>query len=353
MLETQTNRATEVLEAAETLMTVFHGWDGSDAEHFTRSLEDAFTAACGVFCADGGIPATIRHMEDPALALAESWLLVLDGRGVDSNGRPLDAFFQLVNELDVAVERTRQQLIAPKRLEPVAELLEQFGDDPRRWDWVAVAYGTQDSRGKWSGPFYDRFGTVQVDLVKKEAKTPGSVVKDPEALTPAAKRASETSSHRAKMAEIGRLIKLRSGIEDTRMESATIESQLREGQYPDVIARGHGVSVDEVLRVAETIGIDPANREADQVYIPPDPRGDAAAAAAEGTSVVAAPDRIETDEPVVKTLTKIEGDDLLEFVLAMAANDEKLNAPEIAQELAKAGLQASLSEIGEILQGVQ
>jgi hypothetical protein len=131
-----------------------------------------------------------------------------------------------------------------ERLEPVSVLLEQGVSHAQ--------IGLQIYGRRGQGPFVQQNGDVDVALVEKEAREPGSVVPadwvPPWHLEALARRQAQLNEQLALL---------------DRMEAArhyddpcTVEEMLLQGAFVQQIERAKGVSRDDVLTTAKRLGID-------------------------------------------------------------------------------------------------
>jgi len=345
------------MDATDTMIRAHLHWQESDNAAFTLELEEAISAAVTVVLHGGDFPASVVPLLQPYVHFGEAWMEVLDGdgRGVDSDGLPVAAFWAAYESVKKAHQQIREAGARANTLEPVADLLEQFGKDSRRYEWVAKAYAVQQPDGSYVGPFLDEFGQVLTALIKQEAAEPGSVVPDSSVLTAAAQRQRRSDEGQKKLDSLRSKFQAMNDIEPE--DPSTIEELLKMRQYPDVIARSKRVTLEEVFTVAAELGITPGNREADMMVAQEDPVEDAYDAAAEGISgpvpPEVEPDELADPEPrTVQRLETISGDDLAEKILSLAADDAELDSVSAARQLGEAGYTASLDDITEALNGL-
>ncbi|MCP4782794.1 MAG: hypothetical protein GY903_01010 [Fuerstiella sp.] len=353
------NRTDQIMTATDTLIRAHQHWQDSDQPAFSSDLEEAISAAISVVMHGGDFPAECVRLVQPFVHFGEAWMEVLDGRGIDTDGLPVPAFWAAFEAVKAAHKQIREAGARANTLEPVADLLEQFGKDPRKYEWVAKAYAIQQSDGSYEGPFFDEFGQVLTVLIKKEAAEPGSVVPDSSVLTAAAQRQRSSDEGQKRLDSLRSKFRAMNDIEPE--DPATIEELLTMGQYPDVIARGKRCSLDNVFTEAARLGITPANREADLMVENVNPIEDAYDAAAEGTSGDKPAPELAEDRRVFvadvkpsapKKLETITGDDLAEKILSLAADDADLDSVSAARQLGEAGYTASLDDITEALNGL-
>lgn len=145
----------------------------------------------------------------------------------------------------------------------VASLLAEWKNQPNRYLWVARQFGEYDADADiWRGPFFNRAGVPLPNLIEKEAASAGSVLG--ENFQPSAQAVKNA---RIKAAALKQLANLQAGLFRPEggavPEKASVLDQLRDGQYPDVIARVSKVPIADVLRIAKENGITPTTRDED------------------------------------------------------------------------------------------
>lgn len=157
------------------------------------------------------------------------------------NGAPGPGFWAAMKEFAVARQRAEQPLL--ETLEPVSVLLQQG---------VTHAQIGQHIYGRRGvGPFLQPNGDVDVPLVEREAREPGSVI-PPNWVPPwhleAEARRRQSLSER---------LQLFSGMEVPQQydDPCTVEEMLQQGAFVQQVERAKGVSRDEVLEAAKRIGV--------------------------------------------------------------------------------------------------
>ena len=156
-------------------------------------------------------------------------------------------------------------------LKPVSYLLAEYGNDSRKYTYIAKEYAfTNRETGKPEGPFY-KDGSVQAQLIEKEAAQPGSVV--PAGWHPDDGRTEDVLSLVAVCRNAVATLRRHSEsmnskpVEEYR-DPLSIEDLLRQMQFPATIARIKGVSEEEVRAEAARLGIRPT--ESSDPYQPAD-----------------------------------------------------------------------------------
>lgn len=253
-----TSTVEPLVESVKHMDRAYAKWESSDSDEFPRYLWDAVNVVCTMVTT--GFPRNddLISLFQSCMTLANEWQKVLAGE-IHRDGKPLDSFF-------TAMRGVREQLDAAENpadlaVRRVADLLKEYGTSPLRWTWVAREFGEYDAdTDRWSGVFFGRAGQVLQHKIEEEARNPGSVL--PEDFTPPS---IQKRRELAKAEAAARLAQLQAGLsrDEPKEDPETIESLLKEGQYPDVVARVKKVSLDEVLKVATTLGITVRNREMD------------------------------------------------------------------------------------------
>lgn len=260
------------------------------------------------------------------------------------------------------------------------DLYEQFEGDPRRDDYIARDFGRYKD-GEWIGPFHYR-GAVQTQWIQQEYQKSGSRLSDDHdqfredgtavvELAPIPVRLIRSLEEA--LAEEARNF----GDEDDRPlaeDPATIEDLLRQGQNPDVIAKVKRVTLEQVLHVAERIGVKPrfasenfgpANilSADDQIYSRSILSQDGPVGSQESKSREAAPSSSpsaeQQPEQSEKTseespessggLKAIDGADLDAALGEMVDRNPDTTTPEAMRELKRRGFTASGAAVGRRL----
>lgn len=243
------SRTKQILDSIDSLIHVHDAWEADDTAPVqpTAEFEAAIEYAIQT-CDFGDIPSQCRDLCLAVSRLAEEWRQYANGiagkRTPDH--RPVGAFWAAFR--NVVTCRSHAEPQAVKQPEPVSILLESKVS-PRQ-----IAFHIWGYRGK--GPFITAAGQVDEAKIREEAKEPGKHTKDwvhPEQLE--------------RQREQTRILQTRLGAITSREESdrptvekASVLEMLREGQYPDVIARVKRVPLQEVLAEANRNGITPAIR---------------------------------------------------------------------------------------------
>lgn len=246
-------RVKQILDSIDDLKNAHDAWE-NDTEapvYLTAPVELAADRA--VFtCESGDIPAQCRDLVTAMGRFAIEWGDYKNGIKRTPDHRPLGSFWAAYSAVVLARSHADEFII--KRSEPVFVLYEQKVTENQiaKQMWGAFNKAT----GKWEGPFVSPDGQVDCLKLREECKEPGKYTKDwihPE--------------QRERMAERKRLLahtlgtlQARENADTKTVEKATVVEMLKEGQYPDVIARVKGVALDYVMDEAKHAGITPAIR---------------------------------------------------------------------------------------------
>jgi hypothetical protein len=356
-----------LIDAVKTLDSKVAEWQDSPDDHLPESLEDAINTCCAVIC--GNVPSHLtQQLYNAGLFFAAAWQDVLNGN-VASNGEPGKQFWETLQVLRNQLIVIDEPPVVDQRT--VAEMLEDYDQDwPGRFEQIAKDFGRYNSdTGRWSGPFFNSHGGFLEHKVRQEAKEPGSVL-GPDWVHPTilAKREAATKQAEARLKQIqsGLFVEKKPTVDKT-----PIDQQLREGQYPDVIAKHSGVTIQQVLAIAKEHGIVPADRDADleamgKLDKSPDAKPDEriptpkAAEPKQGELIDDSPDFEDDefgdeylDDTAVITLTPIEGDELKDFIHGFAETFadavETISQIDVMSALTSAGYEAKPRAVGQVL----
>lgn len=244
----KTSRTDAILSATDTLIRVHDDWENDEKSPLqpSEAFETALIAAVET-AENGDTPMQCRELVTALSRLGFEWSEYADGK-MDRRRCPVGSFWAAFR----AVLNAREGATPParQRLEPVAELLAQGVT------YHQIAHHIYGHHGR--GPFLNRAGQPDVTLILQERDKPGSVIGD-DWVHPADAAAQKTASVEMKR----RLTAIKRRDEDrpeVTIDPATIEQLLREGQYPDVIARVKGTTLEAVLAEAQRLGIRPNER---------------------------------------------------------------------------------------------
>ncbi len=242
-------RVDEMLTAVREFLNEHDIWanDTRAPEQPSVAFENALRNAVTIVL-NGDIPARCQELWVQIGRLAEEWnQYAQDAR--DRKGRPLPRFWAAFTSMRDAFEKSLRS--APKRMEPVSALLAQ------RVSYEQIAFHIYGYRGK--GPFVTVAGQPDIAKIHQEAEKPGSVV-DPEWIHPLQMQMASDEIVRSEHTLAN--VRTAAGDETKRqnIDPASIEQLLREGQFPDVIAKVKAVSLSQVLAEAGRLGITPNER---------------------------------------------------------------------------------------------
>lgn len=231
-------RREQILGAVDRMFECHTKWcDDDEAPDLpTELLADAIDKAI-VVCGRGDIPADCRRLTAAMGAFATRWSLYKTGDETDGRDGPTRDCWRAFEE--VMSQRKGAVVRPPRVYESVKQLRDQGVSDAQ----IALIY---------KGLFHDGHGRIQSDLIDQEFAKPGSVVpKDwvhPDEL---ARVAEETA------ALDGQIAALRKLGEATVVDKASVEELLKEGAYPEQVARVKGLTIDDVLEIARRNEITP------------------------------------------------------------------------------------------------
>lgn len=231
-------RRDQILAAVDRMIDIHEKWvDDDEAPNLpTEAVADAIDHAV-VACARGDIPADCRRLTASMGAFAERWAAYKTGDETDGRDGPTRDCWRAFEE--VVVQRKGAVVRPPRVYESVRQLRDQKVSDAQ----IALIY---------KGLFHDSHGRVRSDLIDLEFATPGAIVpKDwihPDEL---ARVAEETA------ALDGQIATLRRHGEATVIDKASVEELLREGAFPEQVARVKGITLDDVLEIARRNEIRP------------------------------------------------------------------------------------------------
>lgn len=241
-------RVMEILLAVDELLRRMTRWmnDPYGGPIVPEDVRLAIRSAA-LTCDQGDIPGSCRDLAVIAIPRLNEEFRAYDQREYGKvrleNGAPGPSFWGAAKA--VAVARTVADPPRVERLEPVGVLLQQGVT----YDQIARhIYGR---RGE--GPFIQGSGSPDVALIQKEADEPGSVI--PEGWVPPWYQ--ETVERRQR--ELTSKLNAFDRLECARKydDPATIEELLREGAFVQQIERAKGVTREDVLTVAQRIGVSP------------------------------------------------------------------------------------------------
>jgi hypothetical protein len=246
-------RTQQILESVDNLLKVHDEWEADETAPVqpTAAFEDAIKLAIET-CDNGDIPAQCRDLCFAMNRLDLEWEYYETGVRRTPDHRPVSSFWGAFRNLVTCREHARPMEI--KQPEPVFLLLEQ--KVPTRQIAFNIWGHLDKSTGRYVGPFVTSANQVDEVKIREESKEPGKHTAGwvhPEQLERQRERQRELS-HR-----LGAVTR-REKTDSRTVEKASVLEMLKEGQYPDVIARVKGVPIDDVLAEAQRNSIVPTVR---------------------------------------------------------------------------------------------
>lgn len=312
-------RVSQILQSVDELLRRLNNWIGDP--HASPVLPDEVGVAirqAELVCAEGDIPQKCKElvtMTMPRVAAEFTAYEKKEFGKYQPDGQPGPMFWAAVKELQKSRMGAEPPVLSKR--ESVAALRRQKVSD------MQIASSIYGFRGE--GPFMLPDGTPDLDLLDKEEKEPGSVVKadwvPPWEQDAYDRRKKELAN---KLSVYDRL-QNGGGYEDPD----TIEELLRQGAFVQQIERAKNVTRARVLAVAKKIGVTPVDQPG---YAPT------------YDEIVEEPD---DDEPTDEAL---DVDAIREQAIEMfVKSEQKMSAPEIAQELTKKGYNTNARSISAFL----
>lgn len=237
----------QILRTVDALLKVHDEWERDPqspavpSERFERAMDLSIQV-----CGDGDVPADCRNLVAAMAKLGGQWVKYKNGLQTD-DFRPLPDFWEAFR----GVQSARQGSAA--RVKQTRESVALLRRDKLPDMQIAKMYGKYNfDLKKWEGVFFTDRGVPNSALIDKEEAEPGSVLTadyvhpdDAEAMA-----RSESDLERELQA-------LETATKGPDTDPATIEEMLREGAFPAQVARAKGVTVSDVLKVANELGITP------------------------------------------------------------------------------------------------
>lgn len=233
-----------IIEAVDNLTLIHDVWAAEDRKgrysdvlpgEFEHAAEELFDRT-----RMSDVPAPMRGLVKAIEGFEVEWGAYAAGNW-DREGVPKPQLWRSLRE--VFHQRTLAEELKPKMPESVKLLRAQKVPDHQIANHI---YGY-----KGVGPFLGPNGQILHDLIDQEAEKAHSVI--PEGWIP------EQEKDRLKMHHIqteNRLKTLEDLSRPATKPAETVEGLLREKQYPDVIAKLCNVTVEQVHKIAEVLGIE-------------------------------------------------------------------------------------------------
>ncbi len=339
--------AQTLLDAAKTVVAALDRWVEQEVDYLIEHpAGDAINAMCAL--AKSRFPAN----NDSAVIdlflkiheVARHWHRYVEDGVAEYDGMPTTEFWDSIRELTEQIKFAELPQRPP--LESVQELWRQLKDYPARAEQIAKMYGYTVA-GVWQGPFFDSRGRVVPHLVEKEALTPNSVL--PEDWVPPSEK--EKRDKEAKLAaENLAKVKLLMRKNETRPKAADL---LKEGQFPDVIARVCEMSEPDVRSMAAQMGIKIVEREevlnSAGTIAAADPMADAMGFSS--SDITTAP-LVELDSRPAP-LKAIDDDQLKTEIVTLLESDPEMTQGSILRVLTERGMAVKSGEVKKILKSLQ
>jgi len=245
-----------LIVAVRTLDKAFaRWWKSKDDTDFPPELVSAISVVCSLVTTSFPKDDRLMDLYLCCLKLANAFQSVIEEEP-NSERLVIGAIELVVKNLD-AIDQEEE---APQQ--SVQSMLAEWKNSSQKYLWVARAFGSYDAEeDTWEGPFFTR-GIPDQRKIDRESENPGSVLGD--GFQP---KSSQLKAARIKADAMKQLANLQAGLfrpeGGAKPEKATVLEMLRDGQYPDVVSRVKGVSVNEVLAMAKEHGISVSTRETD------------------------------------------------------------------------------------------
>lgn len=233
--------------------------DRDDYYPYADGVEIAGLLSAAMAFNEPDLPIELRALWNALAALVPKHrdLVLGESNAATPKGWPKMSYAVLVDSIRHCLTIKRKVRVP---LKPVASLLADYGDDSRKYNYIAKEYArTNRETGQLEGPFL-KDGSVQAQLIEQEAAKPGSVV--PGGWHPDDGRVEDVlpliqvcQNAVAALRRYGDSMRTEQVAEYRDPES--IEGLLRQMQFPATIARVKGVSEEEVRAVASRLGIRP------------------------------------------------------------------------------------------------
>ncbi len=321
-------RTDEILQAVDQLLAVHDAWEADETAPVqpTEAFENAIIAA--IETGDNGdIPAQCREVCQALARLRVEWDAYATGLARTADLRPVGRFWGAFRNLINC--RAGATPHVPKQPEPVYLLLEQRVSD------YQIAFHIWGHGGK--GPFVTPSGQPDTQKIREEAKEPGKYTANwvhPEELRRAQHQQGELKRRLS-------AVSTREEVPQT-IEKASVEEMLREGQYPDVIAKVKNVSLEDVLSAARRAGITPSERpNLASMRAPQEPGSSPQAeraASPDDATIDDDEDELDDDEP---------SQSVEEVILEL--NDGTRGNAEIKAALAERGFDVTVQKISAVI----
>lgn len=255
------DRTQQILTAVDYLIHTHDDWESDDTAPMvpTEALADALED-CFLIVNRGDIPQQCREIHTALGRLEFEWEEYKAGRKMQRNGRPQESLWAAYRELLEARRGAIEPV--PRTIESVRNLRKQGVSDLQ----IAKMYGTSrpgEFDRVWTGPFFDSRGRVNHRLIdQQEAFENGDKTADriiPEGWIHPDEQSRVEEERKEMEKKLSRMTESQRHRDDTPTpkDPSTIEEHLLEGAYAAQVAKAHGVSIEEVMQVANQLGIKP------------------------------------------------------------------------------------------------
>jgi hypothetical protein len=240
-------RRTLILNAVDTFLRIHDEWEAD--VHGPPQPDEKFERAvhlCIEICERGDTPADCRALIGAVAKMGTEWLLYENGK-MGSDHRPTTAFWNAVR--DVKRERAGAVPFTPRTRESVMTLRKQGVGDPQI---ARCNYGDPDWPNGY-GPFLGLRGEVNEAALDAEARAneKGESTLPPDWIHPDDRNRKKQSEADAAT----RLAALQHELQAREASAEDPEKLLREGQFANVVARVCNMPLDEVIALANKIGV--------------------------------------------------------------------------------------------------
>ncbi len=325
-------RTKQILFAVDTMLTTHDTWenDPTSPAQPTEALELAIENAISVG-ENGDIPSECRDLCLALSKLGFEWDEYRSGRRQTADFRPLPHFWGAFRSVMNA--RELAEPVAMKRPEPVKNLRQQGVT------YNQIAFHIWGYKNE--GPFITPAKQPDIAKIEDEVANPGKHTADwihPEQVIRQRDRQRELSRRLSQVSH-------RETKDERTPEKATILQMLGENQYPDVIAKVKGVTVEEVLKVAQENKITPNVRpNLASMRAPQEPQ-----LPAERLNVATFDEESETTATNVDEFGAIEEPQKTEAELVAELNDGKRGVAEIVSAMKEQGREVTYEAVQKLM----
>lgn len=358
-------RSEEITATLSGMIDAVDEWNSSESDVFPANLETLISASLNIVLSSD-VPADLMPLFQQVVIFGDYWArLQNDEPGtLDRDGIPGAEFWSGIEGIRKIIANIDSQTIS-KGIEPVSQLLDDFRDDPLKYTYIARMYGNYDAdRDRYTGPFWLPNQTPNIKLIDQEAANPGSVV--PIGYNPLSERRKEIrkESMSALQKVRQRLAANQSPKDGTydKEPNTSIESMLREGQFPDVIAHGKGIEESVVREEAKRLGI--VIQERNEILAAATKESYQRDNAQDDVYRNSQPIRVEQNQsPAAETaagtaeidneMATLSGEDLTDTIESYLDEDDALSTAQVYDRMQQDGVTASKVAIGRALAAIR